>query len=61
MLLCYKLYLENLTEDLTVKYEIIAKCRSETKTGLLNTSLPNKGNSILASQILLNTQLSSEY
>jgi hypothetical protein len=61
MLLFIKLLSGEPTEDLTVKYEIIAKCRSEKSTGLFEYLFTNKGQFILASQILLKPSYHLEY
>ena len=49
------------TEDLTVKYEIIAKCRSEKSTDLFEYLFTNKGQFILASQIVFKPSYHLEY
>ncbi len=49
------------TEDLTVKYEIIVKCRSEKSTELFEYLFTDKGHFVLASQIIFKPSYHLEY
>lgn len=61
MLLFLKLLSGKPTEDLTVKYEIIVKCRSEKSTELFEYLFTDKGHFILASQIIFKPSYHLEY
>jgi len=49
------------TEDLTVKYEIIVKCRFEKSTELFEYLFTDKGHFVLASQIIFKPSYHLEY
>lgn len=61
MLLFLKLLSGKPTEDLTVKYEIIVKCRSEKSTELFEYLFTDKGHFVLASQIIFKPSYHLEY
>ncbi|SRX55279.1 hypothetical protein [Aequorivita sp. CIP111184] len=56
-----KLFSGKPTEDLTVKYEIIVKCRSEKSTELFEYLFTDKGHFVLASQIIFKPSYHLEY